>query len=41
VPVHDGAIAKAKWEVEKPQQSKQQVGFNANTTTLQKTEIAL
>ncbi|KAF7810744.1 cytokinin riboside 5'-monophosphate phosphoribohydrolase LOG5-like [Senna tora] len=32
VPVHDGVVAKAKWEVE------QQVGFN--TTTLQ-TEIAL
>ncbi|KAK7832928.1 cytokinin riboside 5'-monophosphate phosphoribohydrolase log5 [Quercus suber] len=39
VPVHDGVIAKASWEVEQPpQQQQQQVGFNA--TTLQ-TEIAL
>nr|XP_048336237.1 cytokinin riboside 5'-monophosphate phosphoribohydrolase LOG5 isoform X2 [Ziziphus jujuba var. spinosa] len=35
VPVHDGVIAKARWEVE---QQQQQVGFNA--ATLQ-TEIAL
>ncbi|OMO91976.1 Cytokinin riboside 5'-monophosphate phosphoribohydrolase LOG [Corchorus olitorius] len=43
VPVHDGVIAKASWEVElqqqqQQQQAPQQVGFNA--TTLQ-TEIAL
>ncbi|KAI4297843.1 hypothetical protein L6164_037708 [Bauhinia variegata] len=37
VPVHDGAIAKAKWEVEL-QEQQQQVGFNP--TTLQ-TEVAL
>lgn len=37
--MHDGVIAKARWEVEQPQQQQQQqVGFNA--TTLQ-TEIAL
>ncbi|XP_062022671.1 cytokinin riboside 5'-monophosphate phosphoribohydrolase LOG5-like isoform X2 [Rosa rugosa] len=48
VPVHDGAIAKASWEVQQQaeQQEKQQVGFNvasaaaASATTLQ-TEIAL
>ncbi|XP_050363963.1 LOW QUALITY PROTEIN: cytokinin riboside 5'-monophosphate phosphoribohydrolase LOG5 [Argentina anserina] len=45
VPVHDGAIAKASWEVEQQeQQEKQQVGFNVApappATTLQ-TEIAL
>lgn len=45
MPVHDGAIAKARWEVELEQQQPQppQVGgFNptATTTTLQ-TEIAL
>ncbi|XP_057966366.1 cytokinin riboside 5'-monophosphate phosphoribohydrolase LOG5-like isoform X2 [Malania oleifera] len=45
VPVHDGAIARARWEVEQPspqlqqQQQQQQQGFNA-ATTLQ-TEIAL
>lgn len=44
VPVHDGVIAKARWEVEQQQhqqhqqQQQQQVGFNA--TTLQ-TEVAL
>ncbi|KAL9391214.1 hypothetical protein Peur_015134 [Populus x canadensis] len=41
VPVHDGVIAKASWEIEQqqsPQQHQQQVGFN--TTTLQ-TEVAL
>ena len=37
--MHDGVIAKARWEVEKQQhQQQQQVGFNA--TTLQ-TEVAL
>ncbi|KAM5562693.1 cytokinin riboside 5'-monophosphate phosphoribohydrolase LOG5 [Rosa sericea] len=47
VPVHDGAITKASWEVQQQeQQEKQQVGFNvasaaaASATTLQ-TEIAL
>jgi hypothetical protein len=29
--VHDGVIAKARWEVEQPQQQQQQVGFNATT----------
>ncbi|KAJ6365403.1 hypothetical protein OIU76_030223 [Salix suchowensis] len=41
VPVHDGVIAKASWEIEQqqsPQQHQQQVGFK--TTTLQ-TEVAL
>lgn len=37
--MHDGVIAKARWEVDQQQQqAQQQVGFNA--TTLQ-TEIAL
>lgn len=39
--MHDGVIAKARWEVEQQQhqqQQQQQVGFNA--TTLQ-TEVAL
>lgn len=44
MPEHDGAIAKASWEVEQQeQQEKQQVGFNvaaASATTLQ-TEVAL
>ncbi|CAI0407827.1 unnamed protein product [Linum tenue] len=36
VPVKDGVIAKAKWEVEQqqqPPQQQQQVGFNATTST--------
>ena len=35
VPVHDGVIAKARWEIE------QQMGFNATTTTTAATTTTL
>lgn len=38
VPVHDGAIEKARWEVELEQQ---QVALSPTPTTLQQAEISL